>query len=166
MNKWQYNDANFNGVIVKNNLEKKIKNIVLVGPHASGKTYMFNQLKSSLNKTKFSFPKRLTSRPIRLNDDEQENEFTNKQKVCSENNLIIWKRSTTDAEDEYYAFEKANNNKIAVLSANNGILESIHELGSPVNTTNSLIICVYAPLEVRQRGWSQQLASPPATRRG
>lgn len=80
MNNWQYNDANFSGVIHKNNHNKQIKNIVLVGPHASGKTHNFNKLKQLLDNTKFSFPKRLTSRPVRLNDDNQENTFTDREK--------------------------------------------------------------------------------------
>ena len=150
MNIWQYNDTNFNGVIVKSNLQKKIKNIVLIGPHASGKTYMFNQLKSSLGIASFSFPKRLTSRPIRLNDDLEENNFLNKKEIDSNDHLITWMRSTTDSEDEYYAFEKLNDDKIAVLRANNGILKSIHHKENLVNSTNSLIVCIYAPLEVRQ----------------
>jgi ribose 1,5-bisphosphokinase PhnN len=150
MSNWQYIDTNFGGVIHKNSCNKQIKNIVIVGPHASGKTYMFNHLKSVIDHDKFSFPKRLTSRPVRLNDDIGENTFTDREEINSAKPLISWQRPTTDSEDEYYAFTNLHDDKIAVLSANNGILPSIQKTEGLVNFANSLIVCIYAPLEIRQ----------------
>lgn len=150
MNNWYYNNQEFSGVLAKTTLDKEYEFVVLVGPHASGKTHCFNSLKQSLDPKKFNFPTRLTSRPVRLNEDVDENEFRTAKEINEQDLLVTWKRSVADSKDELYGFRKQDGDKITVLSANNGIFTSMNSESSTVKFFNSLVVCVYAPLEVRQ----------------
>lgn len=142
---------NLTSIEITDNLKKisNIKGVIIVGSTCAGKTFLVNELKKNI--TNIVFPLRYITRPIRQNDDFQENKHLNNQEFSNfiHNGTIkfFWERKMDNNRIEFYGFHNNEmDNKLPIYSANNAILNS------PVlkNNNDYLIIGVYAPENIRK----------------
>lgn len=126
-----------------------IRGILVIGPSGSGKTTLINNLKKQCENV--IVPKRLITRPPRLNDDIDENIYLTKKEFeakIERNELeFYWCRELEKDRKEFYGFEKVTGNLLPIFSADNPAIYT-----SYVQTKSDLLILgVYAPDEVRQK---------------
>jgi ribose 1,5-bisphosphokinase PhnN len=128
----------------------EVRSILVVGPSNSGKTTMVNMMRDMVDGV-FEVPKRILTRPMRENDDLNENKFVDVDefKRLTKGGLA-WNRNAGEGTTEWYGFPPASEGKIAIYSANSSILESDAEVVSadPDFFSHTLIVYVNAPIEV------------------
>ncbi len=136
----EINHKNFNEL-------KDIEGIILIGSSGAGKTTLLNEIREKCRGV--SIPIRFITRPLRLNEDDDENTHITKEqfeeKLKNGEISFAWTRGFENDRKEYYGFENASNG-FPIYSANNSFFYS--ETGFA--NFNHLIISVYAPDEIRQ----------------
>jgi ribose 1,5-bisphosphokinase PhnN len=133
-------------------LHSKIKGIMIVGSTCSGKSTIVNQIRNSLKKVKV--PKRIITRPQRLNDNLIENTFRTKdefQKMITNHEIgLNWTRKMEGKREEQYGFEIVAKEKFAVYSGNNALYNNKESVRPKELLENHLYVGIYAPDKIRK----------------
>lgn len=144
--------------IDKENLKeiKEVRSILVVGPSSSGKTTMVNMMRAIIEHDAmrmFEIPKRLTTRPLRENEDLIENDIVTKEEFAKRiDGGLAWDRDMGDGRVERYGFPKVAHDKIAIYSANSAILEPTARIIAHSDFfAHTLIVFVNASVEVLER---------------
>lgn len=120
-----------------------IRGIVVVGSTAAGKTTLINQLREFSD---VEIPRRFTTRPLRLNDDNTENhhvdEKTFEDKIKRKEIGIHWIRSMEQGRKVRYGFAVTSKGKLPLYSANNDFVRTLPDSGL-------LVLGVFAPDDIR-----------------
>lgn len=142
--------------IDKDNLKKlpEIRSILVVGPSSAGKTTLVNMMRKRItdsNLSIFEVPQRILTRPVRENDDMNENRFTTPEEFAQlTKGGVAWDRDMGDGRVERYGFPPAELGKVPIYSANSAILEEGARIISsdPEFLNHTLIVFVNASVEV------------------
>jgi ribose 1,5-bisphosphokinase PhnN len=138
-----------------------LRSVLVVGPSNSGKTTMVNMMRKVVDGI-FEVPKRIMTRPIRENDDMNENQFAATEEEFKRLTAggIAWNRDMGDGRTEWYGFPPATIGKIPIYSASSSILETNAEVISsdPDFLEHTLIIFVNAPIEVLEKRMHERSA--------
>ncbi len=150
-----------------NNLEKlkQISNIIFVGSSLVGKTTLVNILRNAMKSDKalsqlFQIPKRVITRPQRVNDNLVENQFVTaiefEEMVRRGDIDFHWTRKMEEGREEQYGFLDVDKNRIPIFSGNNAIIDNKKNVIPPDSLEHSLIIAVYSPDELREKRIQQR----------
>ena len=149
--------------IDKDNLNeiKELQSILVVGPSSSGKTTMVNMMRKMIENDAlhmFEIPKRLTTRPLRENEDLVENDIVTHEEFAKRiDGGLAWDRDMGDGRVERYGFPKVQAGKIAIYSANSAILEpNARIIADSDFFARTLIVYVNAPVEVLEKRMEQR----------
>ena len=125
---------------------------MIVGSTCSGKSTIVDVVR---NKAKeIVVPKRIITRPKRLNDNLIENTFRSKdefQKMIHSGDIgLHWTRKMEGSREEQYGFESVSAEKFVVYSGNNALYDNKESVRPKETLDNHLYVGVFAPDEVRK----------------
>jgi ribose 1,5-bisphosphokinase PhnN len=126
-----------------------ISALVVIGSSGSGKTTIVNMMKYALSGSsrEICVPKRLITRPLRENDDFEENMHVGRPEfgALTARNVVSlgWRRRISARRSEQYGFLRPDGNKVALYSANNAICSLAGRM------PNAMVIGVHATKQVR-----------------
>lgn len=105
---------------------KKYDSLIIVGSSGSGKTTLVNGLRTSKFASKIVIPARYITRPARQGDDTVENRHVSREAFTAgvHDGVISphWSRTLDGSRVEQYGFDKVDDNRLRVYSANNAFL--------------------------------------------
>ncbi len=148
--------------VKKGNLEKlqEIQSILVVGSSGAGKTTVVNMGRELLATypelgQHFEIPKRVITRPMRENDDTNENIFAKDDEEFDRltRGGVRWERDMGDGRIERYGFVAATPGKMPIYSANSAILANRASVETPDPNffDSALIFMVHASDDTRAR---------------
>jgi ribose 1,5-bisphosphokinase PhnN len=131
------------------------REVVICGPSAAGKTSIVNLVRKSTlrNNGAIVMPRRFVTRPMRENDDLNENvhldppAFIAREK--SGEMAFTWTRRFSAQRTERYGFEGARDGLVIIYSANNALLEQRQSSQVERVLADALIVGVHASPDVR-----------------
>ena len=133
-------------------LKSGIQGVMIVGSSCSGKSTLVNAIR---NKGKdIVVPKRIITRPQRLNDNLVENMFRSKdefkQMIESGEIGLHWTRKMEGSREEQYGFESVSPEKFVAYSGNNALYNNRDSVRPKETLDDHLYVGIYAPDEVRK----------------
>jgi ribose 1,5-bisphosphokinase PhnN len=135
---------------------KKYESVVIVGSSGSGKTTLVNGLRVPHYADKLAIPARYITRPARQGDDMVENRHVSHEvfQTGVDDGTILphWSRTLDGGRVERYGFDKVNDDRLRVYSANNAFLRDpnpsietvlrsglvVHVMASEIERSNRL----------------------------
>ncbi len=134
-------------------LDRSIQGIMIVGSTCSGKSTTVDVIRK-LSKTVI-VPKRVITRPQRLNDNLLENIFSSKDqftKMIRNNEIgLHWTRKMEGSREEQYGFESVPPDKFVVYSGNNALYNNKESVKPKETFSKHIYVGIYAPDEVRKQ---------------
>lgn len=135
---------------------KRYDSLVVVGSSGSGKTTLVNGLRTTEYADELVIPVRYITRPARQGDDTIENRHVSHEDFQTgiDNGLIFphWSRTLDGGRVERYGFDRVNDGRLKVYSANNAFLRDrnpsvetvlrsglvVHVMASEIERSNRL----------------------------